>query len=257
MNRRMIRWLSLMLAGIMFLLFGCGRPSTGDESNSSSDTEEPKKVWNLLDFEIVRADKASQQIIDAVRSLNSMIKDKVGKTLLVKTDFWTDPETDFEILIGDVDRSQAQALAQELNPGDYAIKSIMSENGMKLVLGGANEKLLLKAVEELKEMLDENLTVAENGTLASISKTVHFYQQYQNFSLEISDPYVVVQSGAGETRWGYYQFPCIYRNDDGSIRVTWALHDDAVDAVGNGSYAVSTDGGKTWAYHVEAGTSAQ
>ena len=67
--------------------------------------------------------------------------------------------------------------------------------------------------------------------------------------LRISDPVVVSLSEAGETRWGYHQFPALSRLPDGNILLVYADADDASETHGQPAPAfVSTDG-KEWFLH--------
>jgi len=60
---------------------------------------------------------------------------------------------------------------------------------------------------------------------------------------------VLVDIGpASERRWGYYQFPSIWRLPDGAIAVAYQLADDSITSYGRCGRGIffSTDEGKTW-----------
>lgn len=66
-------------------------------------------------------------------------------------------------------------------------------------------------------------------------------------TVRIAEPVVVAESGAGEDRWGFHQFPTISRLPDGRLLVTWNATDDADSKYGHpGPSRVSVDGGRTW-----------
>lgn len=50
-------------------------------------------------------------------------------------------------------------------------------------------------------------------------------------------------------KWGFFQFPSIYRSKDSILVATWNMSEDAVESYGKGGlggFAVSRDGGKSW-----------
>lgn len=68
--------------------------------------------------------------------------------------------------------------------------------------------------------------------------------------VDISDPILVAEAPAGETRWGRYQFPTLDRMLDGRIALTFHVNDDSATAYGKPSEhpnrGLSSDGGATW-----------
>jgi hypothetical protein len=68
------------------------------------------------------------------------------------------------------------------------------------------------------------------------------------YSVEVGDPALVALAPAGESRWGYYQFPSASRLPDGRIRVTFSVEPDSISAHGRSAYPslVSSDEGATW-----------
>ncbi|HEY8689117.1 MAG TPA: sialidase family protein [Chitinophagaceae bacterium] len=50
-------------------------------------------------------------------------------------------------------------------------------------------------------------------------------------------------------KWGFFQFPSIYRSKDNIVVAKWNMSEDAVESYGkggHGGFAVSRDGGKSW-----------
>ena len=68
--------------------------------------------------------------------------------------------------------------------------------------------------------------------------------------VELSEPVLVAEAPAGETRWGRYQFPTLDRMLDGRIALTFHVNEDSATAYGKASEhpnrGLSTDDGATW-----------
>ena len=67
--------------------------------------------------------------------------------------------------------------------------------------------------------------------------------------VKLGEP-VIVGVATKPEKWGFFQFPSIYRSQDNSALVAkWNMIEDAVESYGKGGHggiAVSRDGGKTW-----------
>ena len=65
--------------------------------------------------------------------------------------------------------------------------------------------------------------------------------------VQLGDVQVIATSEPGETRWGYHQYPNLFRLPEGRIGLGFSHNADATEAVGNASpMYVSADEGKTW-----------
>jgi len=68
-------------------------------------------------------------------------------------------------------------------------------------------------------------------------------------NVKLSDP-VIIGVATKPEKWGFVQFPSIYRSEDKSALVaTWSMSEDAVESYGKGGHggiAVSRDEGKSW-----------
>jgi hypothetical protein len=68
--------------------------------------------------------------------------------------------------------------------------------------------------------------------------------------IDLSEPSLVAEAPAGETRWGRYQFPTLDRMLDGRIALTFHVNVDSATAYGKASEhpnrGLSADGGATW-----------
>ena len=65
--------------------------------------------------------------------------------------------------------------------------------------------------------------------------------------ITMDDPVVVAVSAAGETRWGFHQFPALSRMPDGRILIMYADAADASETHGSPAPCfISGDSGKSW-----------
>ena len=66
-------------------------------------------------------------------------------------------------------------------------------------------------------------------------------------SITLSKPYVVAQGGSWDDHhWGPYQFPALYRADDGRFLATYHTHIDSVDAYGKANPVCVSEDGEHW-----------
>lgn len=92
--------------------------------------------------------------------------------------------------------------------------------------------------------------IIKEGILAEKRKNVKFYENRKLRAIvKLKDPVVVSQSDK-PLEWGYYQFPSMYRMEDGNILVTWQMKEDDYKTLGGKekgkNMMLSTDNGKTW-----------
>ena len=243
----LLRMLCVVLT-LASLLAACG----GGKGNSPIETTaEPQASLNCTfsDFQIIRSDIASSDITGAIIELNRTIKEVFGKSLPYKSDLLEKDETAFEILIGNTSRAETAAVAETLQAGDYTIEMVRTENGAKLVILGYTDDLTLDALAMFSDMVREN-SLEENGVMKSLSIRMNLYDQYSDFTLNISDPILVSQADTyDKLGWGPYQFPYLYFTPSGSIYCSWGVGGDRIDGGGTlnlPSAAVSDDGGLTW-----------
>ena len=241
----------LMLALVLASCQG-GGGKIEDTTDTDTETEtEPQAPLSctLADFQIIRSDVASSDVTEAIVALNRTIKESTGKSLAYKTDLLEKDETAFEILIGNTAREESVTVAESLSTGEYAIQTVRTEEGAKLVIVGYNDTLTLEAIEAFSTMVLEN-TVEENGLMKSFSLKVNLYDRYSDFTLNVGDPILVTQGDTySELGWGPYQFPNLYYTTNGSIICRWSNHNDKI--YGGTTFniptsAVSDDGGLTW-----------
>ena len=95
----------------------------------------------------------------------------------------------------------------------------------------------------------EGLSLKE-GIIAEHKKKINFYKKRKlEAKVELQEPKVISRSEV-PLEWGYYQFPSIYRMDDGNLLVTWQMKEDDFKTLGGKekgkNMMLSTDNGKTW-----------
>lgn len=74
--------------------------------------------------------------------------------------------------------------------------------------------------------------IIKEGILAEKRKNVKFYENRKLRAIvKLKDPVVVSQSDK-PLEWGYYQFPSMYRMEDGNILVTWQMKEDDYKTLG-------------------------
>lgn len=89
------------------------------------------------------------------------------------------------------------------------------------------------------------------GLLSQHSMRIRYKRNGKKVAtISLSEP-VLVAMAEREERWGFFQFPCIGRASDGSLRITWQMAVDSHKAYGKGSEREiypywSYDGGRTW-----------
>lgn len=86
------------------------------------------------------------------------------------------------------------------------------------------------------------------GILSTSAQKIRYKKNGKTLCIvELSEP-VMVAIAEREEKWGFFQFPTMYRSDEGVIIVGWQLNEDTPTAYGIGSsgQAMSKDEGLTW-----------
>lgn len=168
--RSVWRGLCLLLA-VLLALTACRRnetlPSMTTESGESDTQETPQDYW-LQDFQLVRSDSASENVIQAVTALNRMLGEYLGDPLPITTDLHAGSEAGCEILIGDTTRAASQERLTELGSGEYIIETVFTDAGLKLVVGGRDDGATLSALDELTRILEQNFAEGGDGKVSQI-----------------------------------------------------------------------------------------
>ena len=119
-------------------------------SNDMEETQEPEitthvVIKNIEDYMIVRPDLASAEVKNAVMDLKNIIKNETGASLEL-SDYSVNYT--YEILIGDLMRSESQKVKGEIRPKDYLIRL----DGHKIIITGGCDESLIAAINKFKEL---------------------------------------------------------------------------------------------------------
>ncbi len=244
-----IRIISL-LAALVLLLSACVGGGTG--GTETPEVTQPMgdgapQNFALVDFQLVRPDKASSTVTAAMTSIKNAMKEVTGKNPTLKTDYKATDEIACEILIGTTNRQETAIVQSTMEPGDYKVQTVITDTGIKVVLLGYNDTLTAAAADEFVSLLKSGAVMNAEGNFVEVNSSHNFIDEYKDFHIELGEPIVAFQAKEEDNHWGHYQFPQIYYTSTGAIRVTWSYHDDSIYSNISGSgAAASNDGGKTW-----------
>ena len=160
-----------LLLSMLPVLGACSNGGSNDQQtqgNSSSAFTVPSE-WLLSDFTIVRSDEASDEVVDAVIRLKNTVKEYADTTLPLATDLLAKDETPFEILVGASNRQIYTQQISALKGDEYVIKTVATENGGKIVVGGKTDRALLGAITSLDWLFQENGVVTDGGRLSELN----------------------------------------------------------------------------------------
>lgn len=150
----MKRTLACLLALLLpVLAMASCRQKDGPAEESTGGEELPPPSYEsapLSGFVLLRADNASEAVVEAVVGLNRVIRELTGQALPVQTDL-SEPAA-YEIAVGETSRA-ASANLSELGPKDYIIETVPHEGGAYLVIGGGSDEATVLALREFAEML--------------------------------------------------------------------------------------------------------
>ncbi len=163
MKKLCILTLTLILA--LPLLFSCGGTSDGSQTSGDAEIDPVREVYTIVadgvsEYGIIRADKMESGAINATVTLRKTIEAKYGVSLSLNTDWSKDNKDNntvttgedvHEILIGDTNRAETLAIAEEYADMQcgYVIKAV---NG-KIVIWGSDDDTLTYALEYFTENL--------------------------------------------------------------------------------------------------------
>jgi len=181
--------------------------------------EAPEKCINISEYSIVRAFKASSNLVKATLALRNKILDLTEIKLSVSDDWYKEGEAPAEsvkeILIGNTNRKESAAAKEKLDSQDDENSFIIEANGSKIVILGKNDEVTVRA---LKYFIKSFIAVSEDKNavsmdasysyigLADMSTSV-FYETLLEF--RISEKSVVYDPGEYATKRAIY--PTIYQ----------------------------------------------
>ena len=170
MNKIWKNLAAAVLAGLLLAACDSASPETPEGTVETTAPAVPKTLISPSagqDYVIVRPDVGASYHLDAVRTLQTAIKEATGAELSLKTDWYKDtmgfPPTAHEILIDTTNREESQALAASWRANgvrDWTVQLV----GEKLVIYGGSADALNEAIAYVVEncLKDGTLTVDEN-----------------------------------------------------------------------------------------------
>jgi hypothetical protein len=108
-------------------------------------------------------------------------------------------------------------------------------------------KIGLPATQWEEAVLDTD-SIVKPGIPAYDGTTIT-YKQYGKSLLTVRLEHPVIAGvSVKPEKWGFFQFPTIYRSRDNILVAKWNMSEDAVESYGQGGYnfVVSRNGGKSW-----------
>lgn len=247
MKKMKIMRLVCLLCTAVMLLSACNfSGSSADTTQSGNEQMLPEGLdLSFSAFQILRSDNASQDMINEVVQLNAAIKAYTGENLTVRIDYSATDEKPCEILVGDVNRSESKAILAELEPGEYVVKTVVSDSAVKLVILGSDDSFTFKAIDCFIELLNENSVISADGKMNTLNAEFDYYAAYEKYHIELGDPVVVAQPTEDDNAWGHYQFPSLYNTLGGGVMIKWTMHNDTIEG-GTSQCMFSKDNGETW-----------
>ena len=198
--KKHLRFLSLVLVLVMIALplVSCTKTGTstdtetiaGTNDDSAEDTqndvakdtetEGPEQIYttilsNIAEYVVVRPDNASDKLKESTDDLLKKIKKETKAELAYVSEY--DAKTTYEILIGDLARSDSKAVNETLSYNDYVVKLV----GDKLIIAGGCEEKLLTAIDEFK-----NNFIVAGMVLAPTGKGIAYEYDYSFDSISIN-----------------------------------------------------------------------
>lgn len=251
--------LCCLLLAALFVLTAC-HGGEGEVPTSEPETEAPADPEIVLDlvkdgasgYKIIFPAGGDVKYVTAAESLGTAVKKATGVRLSSGTDFLApgaEPGA-YEILIGAVNRPEAQSVYAELRKGEYAICAV----GTKLVICGYDAASTDSAV---KRFLSQYLGAAAEGTLSYSSSTD--YRKTNTYRLSavtvdgtpLADFTVVYDPASGSAKYAATAFAAYIASAAGlrlpvSTEKGSAAHVISIGASSSlpaGTYSVTVSGG--------------
>lgn len=191
---KQIKSLSLLLISLIGLsLNGCGNENSSSSSKTNVSTSSSSSLIvspsieievsdvSIKEFNFVYTDNGSSKIYDAIFDLNTNIKRKTGHRLQINKLDANYSEAPYEIIIGNIDRANISNEYNSLSDTDLLIKSIETENGIKILVGGKDESSTLFALNEfLNVFLEGNIV---DFSSKNIYKNINYKYDYTSIYL--------------------------------------------------------------------------
>ena len=164
----------LCLFAVLALLPACQpKEQTLPDAGTESGTQSPATVsaYRLEEFTVVRSDNASDEVTKAVMRLKSTLKEYENASLSITTDLLEQDETACEILIGTDRRAVYNSETAALSGDRYVIRTVLTDAGCKIILGGATDAALLGAIEAFELLAKNGELLGDSGTVSTLNIT--------------------------------------------------------------------------------------
>lgn len=135
----------LCAAMLASCLFGCGKKDTDADSEGSEEV----RVIDISEYTLVRQELITERVLDAVLELQADILEKASAELEIKDDWLDKNETadgKKEILIGDVERTEAKNITFSSNEG-----YIIDFTDDKILICGQTDEMTVEAINYFSE----------------------------------------------------------------------------------------------------------
>lgn len=169
--------LLLVMALVTMSLFACGsgdndpaktNDAAGGEVTTSGETED--KVWfvrdGVSDYVVVRSESASPDVVTNAALVYRTIGEVTGATLKIQSDWVKKGQTADqhanEILIGKTEREASVELLGSVEDYTFTIRVVKNQ----LLILGANDVMLLRAIEYFNDVIMKDPNYAGEGYLA-------------------------------------------------------------------------------------------
>lgn len=203
------RLLVIMLALCMTLsIWGCTEQKPTEETNTTETvTDEPVSPLQLVEngeskYVVVRAENANKEVVNAAIALRDAIREATGVSLRIIND--EEPETDYEIVVGDTKRSASITLSEELKSEDYAIINV---GNTLCVCGGSTAKTVEAVDAFVSAYLNESAEALQfTSEMVRVEKAEYIADAVKIGTHNLSD-YVIICSTpcpAGESDAAFY-----------------------------------------------------
>ncbi len=155
----------LLIISIAFTACGKNEPNIGGDKLSrdkiSYDIGEKVIIADSegCDYSVIRPDNCTKEVTNAAVSINKAIYGIIGELPKLKTDYGT--KDDFEILIGNTNRSESKTAAEGLGDKDFRISFLTN----KIAIIGGSDAATVGAVKYfLENYLSDNVLSVDFGT---------------------------------------------------------------------------------------------
>lgn len=156
-------------ATLLSIISGCGN---NNQTTSQTTTSTPSATINtttsvapivlpevtLDNFKVIYNGSAINDVYRTISALNTTINNTFGYRLNLAT-YPGAQESDFEIIIGNINREDVGNLYLSLGKEDIIIKAVATETSVKIYVGGLDDAHTIFAINELKKAFLDGVLV--------------------------------------------------------------------------------------------------